>query len=306
MWPAEWVVKRYFSLNGAYNQTIDRLSASKRWAVDKNYASVALHEMRRVLLVDRVGRGKHLLVAPERWVRVHSFLARAPNVSEDLAELLRDSTSEVESLVLYGSRAWGGADELSDWDFLVIVRSEETKEHMVSKLPEIEQRNPRFDAEVLSLPDFERFLRKNPIFLKIVEHGGEPIIDFGAMGIVKVARVTPRHMAVELLAAKESILHGIAAAREDKRDIACYLLVRGARRTIAAKLAARGNFSGKMLEEEFAECFSEFSELRVACKKVRAKQRADVSKETLKKLIKKAVIEWEKTSLELREFGKAA
>ena len=299
------MVKRYFDLNGAFNRAVDRQVASRQWAVDRNYASVALHEMRTTLLVDKIGRGKHLLVAPERWIRVHSFIAAEPDVGKDLAELLRDSMNEIEGLVLYGSRVWGGADELSDWDFLVVARSDEAKGRMVSRLPEIERRNPLFDAEVLSLQDFKQFLKKDPIFLKIVEHGGKPIMDFGIMAIVRVTRITPKHVAVELLAAKENILQGIAAARGGKRDVACYWLTRGAIRTIAATLAARGNFSGKLLEENFVERFSEFKELREIYKKVRAKQRASVGEGTLKRLIKKAVIEWEKASLELREFGEA-
>ena len=305
MWPAEWVAKRYFDLNGSYPQAVDRSTASRRWAVDKNYASVALHEMRKALLIDRVSRGEHLLVPPERWVRVHQFLAKAPKISDDLAELLRDSMNNLESLVFYGSRVWGGADELSDWDFLAIVRSEEVKEQMLSKLPAIEQRSPTFDAEVLSIQDFERFLQKDPIFLKLVERDGKPILDFGVMGILRVAQVTPKHIAVEMLAAKESILRGIAAARKDRRDIACYWIARGARRTIASALAAQGNFSGKTLEKEFAERFAEFKELREVCGRVRRGQRASVSKDVVEKLIKKAIVEWERTLLESRELGKA-
>ncbi len=303
MWPAEWVAKRYFSLDGTYSRKVDRLSASKRWAVDKNYASVALHEMRNSLLVDRVGKGEHMLVPPEKWIRVHSFLARAPEISEQLVELLRDSMNEIDSLIFYGSRTWGAPDKLSDWDFLIVVRSNNAKERIISRLSSIEKRE-MLDVEVLTPHDLERFLIKDPIFLKIISQSGQPIIDSGAMGIVKVAQVTTRHMAVELLAAKESIMSGIKTADEGKFDLACYLLVRGARRTIAAELAMGNDFSDKALEEKFMERFSEFEGLREVCKKVSLKQRAEVSRESVKKLMKKTVIEWEKTLLGLHKIGK--
>lgn len=241
---------------------------------------------------------------PERWVRIHRFLTKVPEISNELAELLRDSMNNLESLVFYGSRLWGGADELSDWDFLVIVRSEEAKGQMLSRIPAIEQRTPTFDAEVLSIQDFERFLQKDPIFLKLVERDGATILDFGLMGILRATRVTPKHIAVELLAAKESILRGIVAARKDMQDIACYWITRGARRTIVSALAVQGNFSGKMLEKEFAERFAGFKELREVCRKVRVGKRVSVSDGVVKRLGRKAIVEWEKTSAELRELGK--
>lgn len=306
MWPAEWMIERYFSLEGNKARSLDRETAAKLWGVDKNYAGVALHELREALLIDRPRRGEYLPVGPERWVSVHSFLARNPQVRAELMELLRDSMNQVESLVLYGSRVWGGANELSDWDFLVVFRSREARELANSKLLRIQQRNPRFDAEVLSLQDFEHFLRKDPIFLKLAAHDSEPILDWGLMGIAGAAKITRKHAAVELLAARRAILRGIALAERGLKPEACYWLARGLRRTLAARLAAQGRLSGKTLEEEFMRCFQEHERLREIVRKVRTNQKTRTRKRMLKSLMERAILEWERTSKGLRKYGKKA
>jgi len=304
VWPAGWVIVRYFSIEGNRAQPLNRETAAEIWGVDKNYAGVALHELRGALLIDRPRRGEYLPVSPERWVGVHSFLARKPEVGAELMELLRDSMNQVESLALYGSRVWGEADELSDWDFLLVLRSREARDLADSKLQQIQRRNPKFDAEVLSLQDFEHFLLKDPIFLKLVARDSEPILDWGLIGIAGAAEITQKHIAVELLAARHAILRGIALTERRLKARACYWLARGVRRTLAAKLAMQGRLSGKILEEEFMKIFPEHERLRAIVRKVRAKRGARATKKMLKRLMEIAILEWERTSKRLRKYGK--
>ncbi len=305
MWPAGWMIERYFSLTDNKTKSLDRGTVAKLWGVDKNYAGVALHELRGALLIDRPRRGEYLLVDPERWMGVHSFLARNPEVRTELVELLRDSMNQIESLVLYGSRVWGGADKLSDWDFLIVLRSHETRELVSSKLRQIQRRNPKFDAEVLSLRDFQEFLHKDPIFLKLVARDSEPILDWGLMGIAGAAKITRKHAAVELLVARYDILRGVALAEGKLKSKACYWLARGLRRTLAAKLSMQGNLSGKMLEEEFMSCLPG-EKIREMIRKMRIKRVAEMGGEMLKILMERAILEWERTSRELPKYGEEA
>jgi hypothetical protein len=304
MWPAGWLAEKYFEISGGASRIVDRSVAAKLWKTDKNYASVTLHKMREALLMDRLERGAYLPVPPEKWVPVHSFLVQTPEIAADLPQLLQDSMNDIQSLVLYGSQIWGG-DELSDWDFFIVTSSQKSKNVMRSKLFKIKRKNPRLDAEIFSVQGFGFLLRKDPIFFKLVERECEPILDTGILGIIKTVEIRPKHVAVEMLAARESILQCMVRMRRGENGAACYWLARGIRQTIAAMLAMRKNFSGKALEEEFKTRFSQYNRLRVICKKVGAGQEIYVIKKFLKELINKAIAEWERIAEELRVWGKS-
>jgi hypothetical protein len=298
------LAEKYFEIKDP-PRVVDRNAAARIWRIDENYASVALHEMRGALLIDRLGRGAYLPVPPEKWVPVHSFLMRARKISTDLCELLQDSMNDIECLALYGSQIWGG-DELSDWDFFIVTSSEKSKNTMRTRLLKIKRANFRLDAEILSVRELEIFLRKDPIFLKFVAHECRPIIDTGILGIGKAIEIKPKHVAVELLAAKENLLQGMACARRGESGAAWYWLARGIRRTLAAVLSMRGNFSGRALEEEFRTRFPQYGQLRIICKKVSAEQDIRLPKRFLRELIGRAIVEWELAAKELREWGKSA
>jgi hypothetical protein len=305
MWPAEWLAGKYFEISSLPSRAVNRAAAAKLWKTDKNYASVTLHKMREALLVDRLERGTYLPVPQEKWVPVHSFLTRASEIAADLSHLLQDSMNDIEGLMLYGSRIWGG-DEWSDWDFFIVASSQKSRNMMRSKLFKIKQKNSRLDAEILSIQDFVFLLRKDPIFFKLVGHECKPILDAGILGIIKTIEIKPKHIAVEMLAAKENILQGMVHMRRGENGVACYWFARGIRRTLAAMLAMRENFSGKALEEEFKTRFSQYGQLRLICRKVTAGQEISTPKGFLKDLTNRAVIEWERIAKGLPEWGKSA
>ncbi len=304
MWPAEWLAEKYFEIK-ELPRIVDRNMVAKIWKTNKNYASVTLHEMREALLIDRLKRGAYLSVPPEKWLPVHSFLMRTPEIAPALSKLLQDSMNDIECLVLYGSRIWGG-DELSDWDFFTVVSSEKSKNAMRTKLLKIRQTNLRLDVEILSVQDFEFLLRKDPIFLKLVACECRPIVDTGILGIARAIEIKPEHVAVEMLAAKENILQGMACARRGESSIACYWLTRGIRRTLAAALSMCENFSGKALEEEFKARFPQYEQLRVIVKKIGLERETHIPKKFLRELVNRTIVEWELVAKELRRWGKSA
>jgi len=305
MWPAEWLAEKYFEIKDPL-RVVDRNVAAKIWRTNENYASVTLHEMREALLIDRLGRGAYLPVPPEKWIPVYSFLTRAPEIAVDLSKLLQDSMNSIECLVLYGSQIWRG-DELSDWDFFITTTSEKSKNTMKTRLLKIKRVNSQLDAEILSVRDLEILLRKDPIFFKFVACECIPIVETGILGIGKAIEIKPQHVAVEMLAAKENILQGMTRARRGENGAACYWLARGVRRTLAAALSMRGNFSGKALEEEFRTRFPQYGQIRVICKEVRSGQKKiHLSKRFLNDLVTRAVVEWELVVKELRRWGKSA
>ncbi|GEM_PF-3616126 len=292
MWPAEWVVEQYAKTSGLRGKDFDRAALLNYWRVSPNYASVSLHQMRNLLLIDRVSRARYSLVPPEKWLNLGLFSARYPEVSRDLYELLRDQVNQIESLVFYGSRARGVWDELSDWDFL-IVASPQAKNQMLARLDKIKERNPLFTPEILDLEGFRICLRKALVFLKAVEQEGKIIFDSGVMGLVKASRVKPIHIAHELLDAKKNILIGIVLLKRGKNALACYRVVRGVRLTLLASLASDGIFSGGEIEREFTRRFAEFDELRGAYRKIKTGKKVEVDASKLGKLIDNAILTWE-------------
>lgn len=291
MWPAEWVVERYAETRGL-GKDFDRTALLRRWRVSPNYASVSLHQMRNLLLVDRVGRARYSLVPPEKWLNLGLFSAQHPEASDNLYELLRDHVNQIESLVFYGSRARGAGDELSDWDFLIIITSE-AKDHMLTKLASIKKRNPLFTPEILDLEGFKICLRKALVFLKVVNQEGKIIFDSGLMGLVRASRVKPIDIAHELLDAKNNILMGIALLKKGKNVPACYRVVKGVRLALLADLASRGTFSGEDVEREFTHKFAEFAELRETYRMIKAGKKVEVDARKLGKLIDNAILTWE-------------
>jgi predicted nucleotidyltransferase len=293
MWPAGWVVERY-AKTSELGKDFDRKTLLSYWQVSPNYASVSLHQMRNLLLIDRVDRAKYSLVPPEKWLNLGLFSAQHPEVSRALYELLRDQMNHIESLVFYGSRARGVGDELSDWDFL-IVASTEAKGQMLSRLGSIRERNPLFTPEILDLEGFKTCLRKALVFLKVVNREGKIIFDSGLMGLVEASQVKPINVAHELLDAKRNILMGIALLKDGKTALACYRAVRGVRLALLAELATRGIFSGEDIGREFMREFPEFVELMEAYRMIKAGKDATVDSRKLGRLIDRAILTWEKT-----------
>lgn len=302
MWPAEWVVERYAKSGELYGKDLDREALLNYWRVSQNYASVSLHQMRKLLLVDRVSRGRYSLVPPEKWLNLGLFSARHPEASGDLYELLRDYVNQTESLVFYGSRARGVEDELSDWDFLIIT-SPGAREQMLAKLNLIKGRDPLFAPEILDLGGFQTYLKKALVFLKVVNQEGKIIFDSGLMGLVRASQVKPIHIAHELLDAKKNILMGIALLKRGKDALACYRVVRGVRLTLLASLANEGIFSGDEIEREFTRRFAEFDELRGAYREIRAGKKAVVGVHKLNKFINNAILTWEEVRERIGEIG---
>lgn len=294
MWPAEWVIERYAKTSVFRHRDFGREELLNYWRISPNYASVSLHQMRNLLLVDRVGRSRYSLVPPEKWLNLGLFSAQYREVGRDLYELLRDQVNRVESLVFYGSRARGAGDELSDWDFF-IVASPQAKDNMLAKLGRIKERNPLFTPEVLDLAGFRTCLKKALVFLKVVNQEGKIIFDSGLMALVRASEVKPINIAHELLDARKNILMGIALLKKGKNALACYRVVIGTRLTLLASLAIDGIFSGEEVEHEFARRFAGFEELRDAHRKIRAGEKVEVNASKLDELIDAAISTWEKT-----------
>lgn len=292
MWPAEWVVERYAKTRGL-GKDFDRETLLNYWRVSPNYASVSLHQMRNLLLIDRTDRAKYSLVPPEKWLNLGMFSAQYPEVSGALYGLLRDQMNQIESLVFYGSRARGVGDELSDWDFL-IVASTKAKEQMLARLGPIKERDPLFTPEILDLEGFKTCLRKALVFLKVVNREGKIVFDSGLMGLVESSHVKPINIAHELLDAKRNILMGIALLKNGKPALACYRAVRGVRLALLADLATRGIPSGEDIEHEFMREFPEFVELMKAYRMIKAGKDVTVDAHKLGKLIDGAILTWEK------------
>lgn len=292
MWPAEWVVERYVRASGLQGRDFNRETLLNCWQVSPNCASVSLHQMRNLLLIDRIGRARYSLVPPEKWLNLGLFSAQHPEISEDLYELLRDQVNQVESLVFYGSRARGVGDELSDWDFLIIASSK-AKDQMLARLGPIKERNPLFTPEILDMKGFKICLEKALIFLKVVGQEGKIILDSGPISLVKTSRVKPINIAHELLDAKKNILMGIAFLKNRKKSPACYRVVRGVRLALLADLATRGIFSERDVEHEFTHKFTEFTELKEAYRMIKAGKKVEVDTRKLGKLIDNAILTWE-------------
>lgn len=292
MWPAEWVVERYAKTIELRGKDFDRDTLLNYWQVSPNYASVSLNRMRKLLLIDRIGRARYSLVPPEKWLNLGLFSAQHPEVSDALYELLRDQVNQVESLVFYGSRARGVWDELSDWDFLIIT-SPQAKHRMLARLDQIKERDHLFTPEVIDLEGFKICLRKALVFLKVVGQEGKIIFDSGLMGLVKASQVKPINVSYELLDAKRNILMGISLLKSGKNALACYRVVRGVRLTLLADLANRGIFSGEDIEREFMHRFAEFVELREAYRVIKGGKKAEVDARKLGKLIDNAILTWE-------------
>jgi hypothetical protein len=294
MWPAEWVIERYAKSTWLRGKDFDRDTLLNCWQVSPNYASVSLHWMRKLLLVDRVGRARYSLVPPEKWINLSLFSAQRPEISGALYELLMDQVNHTESLFFYGSRARGVWDELSDWDFLIIT-SPKAKDQMLARLGSIKEKNPLFTPEILDLEGFKICLKKALVFLKAVSQEGKIIFDSGLMGLVKASQVKPVNIAYELLDAKKNILMGISLLKNGKNTLACYRVVKGVRLTLLADLASKGIFSGEDIEREFMHKFTEFVELREAYRMIKVGKKVEVDARKLGKLINNAILTWEET-----------
>jgi len=302
VWPAEWVVERYAKSSGLYGKDFDRAALLNYWHVSPNYAGVSQHQMRNLLLIDRVSRARYSLVPPEKWLNLGLFSAKYPEVSRNLYELLRDQVNQIESLIFYGSRARGVWGELSDWDFL-IVASPKAKDQMLARLGNIKERNPLFTPEILDLEGFKICLRKALVFLKVVNQEGKIIFDSGLMGLVRASQVKPIHIAHELLDARKNILMGIALLKRGKDALACYRVIRGVRLVLLAGLANGGIFSGDEIEREFTRRFAEFDELREAYREIRAGKKVVVDVRTLNKFIDIAIVTWEEVRERIGEVS---
>lgn len=292
MWPAEWVVERYAKTVEFQGKEFDRETLLKHWQVSPNYTSVSLHQMRNLLLVNRVGRARYSLVPPEKWLKLGLFSAQYPEISKHLYELLRDQMNQMESLVFYGSRARDAGDELSDWDFLIIA-SPGARDQMLARLGQIKKKEPLFTPEILDTKGFKICLTKALVFLKVVDQEGKIIFDSGMMGLVKALQVKPINIAHELSDAKKNILMGISLLKSGKNTLSCYRVVRGVRLILLADLASKGIFSGEEIEREFMRKFAEFVELKEAYRMIKAGKKVEVNTHKLDKFIDNAILTWE-------------
>lgn len=308
MWPPEWLIEKYLETRDLVGGSFDKDEIVKQWNVDRNYAGVALHQMRNTLLLDRVGRGRYSPVPLEKWVSICSFALQHPQIRDEFRELLRDMVNEVEVVIFYGSRARGEKDKLSDWDLLLVVKSRKARDKMRLKLEQIYEKNPRFIPEVLSLKDVNLAMSESPLFLKLVAREGKVVFD-GA-GIVKqieIAKVSKGHLLRELKIAKENILKGMARCSDKifRPAESCYFIFRGVHKVGLVNLAMDSAISSEALSREVDLAFSEFGGLKQVYRAFKINRRkAELPKEKIEKLITRAIAYWECTAEKVKKWGR--